>query len=70
MTEYFHLMFFFLNALNHIYVLIYYFLTVLNPSYLFIRLLCCNSDVENFCHQLVEMEEEAVKKISGYSGLK
>ncbi|KAK7854933.1 hypothetical protein CFP56_030187 [Quercus suber] len=28
------------------------------------------SDVENFCHQLVEMEEEAVKKISGYSGLK
>uniref|UniRef100_A0A7N2MGT0 Uncharacterized protein n=1 Tax=Quercus lobata TaxID=97700 RepID=A0A7N2MGT0_QUELO len=28
------------------------------------------SDVENFCHQLVEMEEESVKKISGYSGLK
>lgn len=28
------------------------------------------SDVENFCHQLVEMEEEAVKKISSYSGLK
>ena len=28
------------------------------------------SDVENFCHQLVEMEEEAVKKISSYIGLK
>jgi hypothetical protein len=27
------------------------------------------SDVETFCRQLVEMEEEAVKKVSGYSGL-
>ena len=27
------------------------------------------SDVEAFCRQLVEMEEEAVKKVSGYSGL-
>lgn len=26
-------------------------------------------DVETFCHQLVKMEEEAVKKVSGYSGL-
>lgn len=26
-------------------------------------------DVETFCRQLVEMEEEAVKKVSGYSGL-
>lgn len=27
------------------------------------------NDVETFCRQLVEMEEEAVKKVSGYSGL-
>ncbi|KAK6227990.1 hypothetical protein QQP08_004894 [Theobroma cacao] len=26
-------------------------------------------DVESFCHQLVQMEEEAVKKVSSYSGL-
>lgn len=26
-------------------------------------------DVETFCHQLVKMEEEAVKKVSGHSGL-
>ena len=26
-------------------------------------------DVESFCHQLVQMEEEAVKKVSGFSGL-
>jgi len=26
-------------------------------------------DVETFCQQLVKMEEEAVKKVSGYSGL-
>ncbi|OAY46080.1 uncharacterized protein LOC110619454 isoform X2 [Manihot esculenta] len=26
-------------------------------------------DVETFCHQLVQMEEEAVKKVSSYSGL-
>ncbi|CAK7325671.1 unnamed protein product [Dovyalis caffra] len=26
-------------------------------------------DVETFCHQLVKMEEEAVRKVSGYSGL-
>lgn len=27
------------------------------------------NDVETFCRQLVEMEEEAVKKVSIYSGL-
>lgn len=26
-------------------------------------------DVETFCHQLVQMEEEAVKKVSSYSGI-
>lgn len=26
-------------------------------------------DVESFCRQLVEMEEEVVKKVSNYSGL-
>ena len=26
-------------------------------------------DVESFCRQLVEMEEEVVKKVSGLSGL-
>lgn len=26
-------------------------------------------DVESFCRQLVEMEEEAVKEVSGHSGL-
>ena len=27
------------------------------------------SDVESFCRQLVEMEEEAIKKVSSFSGL-
>lgn len=28
------------------------------------------NDVETFCRQLVEMEEEAIKEVSSYSGLK
>lgn len=26
-------------------------------------------DIESFCQQLVEMEEDAIKKVSSYSGL-
>lgn len=26
-------------------------------------------DIESFCQQLVQMEEEAIKKVSSYSGL-